>query len=148
MEYLSYNKKQLIDLAREAGLIDIEEAKVDLLKKYLEVKARLDYDKAYIETIQSEVVKEIEKYPEKTFDLHGRKISTMESGTNYDFINTGDIEFCLAEEDFLRTKKRFDDRKTFLKNLKGAITLLDESSGEVYRVTAPVKTSYTVPKIS
>jgi hypothetical protein len=148
MEFLGKTKKELVNLAKEAGLIDIEEAEVDLLKRYVEIKSRMDYDKAYIETIQSAVVSEIQKYPERSFKLHGREVSTMESSTQYDFLNTGDIEYCMAEQAFNEAKARLDERKKFLKTLKGSVSMVDDDSGEVYRVTKPVKTSHTVPKIS
>lgn len=108
----------------------------------LELKAQLKFIEKTLELIDKGVkeswMKEAAKYG-KSFEFKGWKIEEMEAGTRYDF-SSDPVHEALVKE--------LKEREAFLKVLKEPITVVDESTGEVVKVSPPTKKSTTTLKFS
>ncbi len=96
-----------------------------------------------IKQIRNNFVTEAEKYPERSFEFNGVKITKTEVGTKYNYLICGDPiyndRFKISKE----ADKQLKEREEFLKAMKEPIAFLDEATGEVVKVIPPLKTSTT-----
>lgn len=99
------------------------------------------------EEIEENVLKEAEKYPEKVIERYGARIVKEEVGTRYNYLKTGDVEYEQLHAEAQTANRRLKEREEFLKALKEPIQLLDERTGELYKVHPPFKTSKSGFKI-
>ena len=95
------------------------------------------------DAIKEMVLTEAEKHGAKSFDYNGCRVDIKELGTKYDYSRTEDAEWnqLFTEEKKYQEKKR--ERESFLKNIKGHLTIVDEETGEVSKIYPPIKTSTT-----
>lgn len=117
------------------GIIDAKEAAValDAMAKVLKVA---------IDDIDELVLAELDKYAKGERINVGRiELQRRESATRYDYASTGDVVY----ERLLQAKADIDrqlkDREALLKALTKPITWVDESTGEVYTVNPPTRSS-------
>mgnify|MGYP003342689673 CR=1 FL=1 len=126
---------QQLTQAVHNGDIDAKEAAValDAMAKVL---------KAAIDDIDELVLTELGKYHKGERINVGRiELQPRETATRYDYAGTGDVVYArllVAKADIDRQLK---DREALLKVLKEPTTLVDESTGEVYTVSPPARTS-------
>ena len=136
----SVNKvaEQLVTLADGGSALEVK----------LKLKAMSEAITKALEKIDTMARDEAEKFGTKNFEFLGTNIQLIESGVKYDFSNCGDIELeqMLAEQDSLA--ERIKARKDIVKNIKGKMILVNESTGESYEVIAPVKSSTSTIKIT
>ena len=94
-------------------------------------KACEDIDAA----IKADYIDAAIKYGVKSFEIYGVKIELSDNiGTRYDYSNCGDKIYDSA----CKIKK---EREGVLKALKNSISIVDADTGEVYKITPPVKYS-------
>jgi len=130
----------------------LESGEISPLKTHLQVKAmeeiitRLTDKKKYPNTAAyycAAVLQEAESNG-KAFELFNAKFSIKETGTAYNFSLCNDPELIALEKEFNSVKAALDARKEFLKSLSSkGLTVVDETSGEIYTVYPPSKSSTT-----
>lgn len=90
---------------------------------------------------------EAEKYG-KSFNYKGLKIELAENGTKYDYSKCNDPILPDLLQKLESAKKAVENRQTFLKGIKGHITVVDEETGDVVQVFPPIKSSTSGIKCS
>ena len=129
---------QLIELAETGNPLEVK----------LKLKAMQEAIAEACKKVDAMARDEAEKYGSKSFDYLGCNVSLIEAGTSYDYSNCGDIELeqMLAEQSALEA--RIKARKEIVKNIKGKMILVNESTGESYEVVPPIKSSISTIKIT
>lgn len=97
--------------------------------------------------IEGEIMTEVSKYSEKSFEAYGARIEPGEVGVSYGYEETGDREwfkFKTTEEGATARRK---EREIFLRALREPMTILDEETGEVYEIRPPLKKSKSGVKV-
>jgi hypothetical protein len=97
---------------------------------------------------KSELMNEVSKYPETSFEYLGNKITKAEHGTKWDFSNCGDVMLFDLEEKLDEIAKEIADRKAFLKAIKAPLEVFNSITGEVSFIVPPTKTSVSGINIS
>jgi len=115
----------------------------------IRVKWMEEYIKEAKEAIRPHVLDCIGKYTKgEDITRYGSRIEPMEAGTRYDYSGCGDVVWDALQ----LAKKGHDDlikqREKFLQSIKGQQTLVDDSTGEVYTVFPPKKTSTSTYKVT
>lgn len=80
--------------------------------------------------------------------IHGVSLKIIEAGTKYDFASCNHPEWAqiVAQETALAEKRK--EIETMLKTLKAGQTIVNEDTGEVIRITPPVKSSKTTVQVT
>ena len=124
----------------EAGLIDPLHMSI-----YLKTMEKI------VEGIQAKIkasaLSEAEKYG-KSFDFRGAKIELTELGTKYEFKNCNDVVWDSLNKQITELTEKRKEREAMLKTVKDSMTLVDEESGETWKVHPPIKTSTSGIKIT
>ena len=102
------------------------------------------------EAIKSELsklcLKELDKHPKGKYEAFGVTFETMEAGTKYDYSGCGDIKWELYKQQIEALTESLKQREVFLKALNEPFDIVDNDTGEVYRIHPPVKSSTTTIK--
>lgn len=117
------------------------------LKLLVLLRALEDTAETIREGIKQEINSEVDKYSEKTFEAFGARLEKADVGVSYDYHSTGDrdwFQFKATEEGAAARRK---EREVFLRALREPMTLLDESTGEIYEVRPPLKKSKSGIKV-
>jgi hypothetical protein len=89
------------------------------------------------------VIEELEKNGGK-LELYGMSLQKKEGGTKYDFSKTNDLTYSELSAKLENAKKSLKEREDFLKSLPtDGQEIVDEGSGEVYKIYRPIKSSTT-----
>lgn len=137
-----------VDMFSDQLIEDVQRGDLDPLKLRVWIKT--------IETIIDRVNKETlinqmtaaEKYPENSFEFSGATIQKAELGTTYDFGICNDPVHKSLTEISKHASKQLKEREEFLKSLKSPMTILDEGTGEVSKITPPLKKSTSALKVT
>lgn len=118
----------------------------------LELKAAFKAIEKVAEGIKEKLdklsVEEASKY-EKTFSLFGTEYELCENlGVKYDYSGCCHKEWELLDWEITNKTKRKKEVEEELKAMKQAKTVVDEDSGEVYKIYPPVKKSTTGVKVT
>ncbi len=100
-------------------------------------------DKRLFEGVQ----KECEKFGKEKVVCYGASFQICETGVKYDFEACGDPVYDDLSQQKVVLEEKIKERTTFLKGVKGKMTIVDDATGEVVTLSAPVKTSSTGFKI-
>lgn len=131
VESISLSKKDISNSAKNtyqsfiSGNINAEQ----LAKK---IKAFEEFLKELKSLSKEEIVSEIQKYGKE--GVGGVKVK--ETGIKYDYEACNDIVYN-------RLKEQLKNREAMLKTIKEPKSEIDESTGEVYIISPPIKTSTT-----
>jgi len=98
-------------------------------------------------TLIENALNEISQY-EKNTVIKGSEFSIVEAGVKYDYSNCNDLEYNMLNTQLECLKSTLKDRETFLKSIKEPLQIIDETSGEVYTIYPPKKTSSTTLKVT
>jgi hypothetical protein len=120
-------KKEILSGKYEPLLIEV------YLKAIEEIIKKLRTDK----DIKDASITEAYKYKEKTFDAFGAKFTIRETGTKYDYANSGDIKWEMLDAQINNLSAKKKERESFLKSLKEPVADVDEG----YIINPPFKTS-------
>lgn len=148
MEFLKFTKKECIEAGTAAGLNDIEEARTDMLKAYLNAKNQLEYVTAYVAAIKSAALEEYETYGEKEVEMYGKKISKVEAGVKLDYSNCNHPTLEKVEKQMTLLKAEADALKKFLKGFNRPEKIKIKGIKQLVRIVPPIKTSTTTIKVS
>lgn len=117
----------------------------------LTLKAQMKFIQKCFETIEEQTcidwIREASKYG-KSFEYKGWKIEEMEAGVKYDFTECGDPDWkdcCEMERAGYESRK---EREKFLRTLSAPITLVSEITGEVVKITPPIRKSTSTLKFT
>ena len=136
----SANQVELFSNQLEQSLLNGEIEPLELaiyLKAIEKVAERLKPE------LQRLSIQEAERYGKGEFQLMGAKVQVRELGTKYDYSNCGDIEFEMIESDLNAVAERKKNRESFLKSITEPLQLINEETGEAYKVYPPSKKSTT-----
>jgi hypothetical protein len=80
--------------------------------------------------------------------IHGVSLKIIEAGTKYDFAACNHPEWVqiVAQETALAERRK--EIETMLKTLKTGQTIVNEDTGEISRITPPVKSSKTTVQVT
>lgn len=117
----------------------------------IEISAKLDFVMKICENAKKDlkdaVISELNKARERK-DYFGYKIEVAEVGTKYDYSQCGDSKWYDLQDQLEKIKAKISDREAMLKAIKEPQMFVDEETGELFKVTPPVKTSTTTPKFT
>ncbi len=89
------------------------------------------------------VLDELDKNGGK-LELYGLSLQKKEAGVKYDFSSTNDQVYMTLSVEMEQLKNKMKERETFLKTLPAdGQSILDEETGEAYKIHRPIKTSTT-----
>jgi hypothetical protein len=97
--------------------------------------------------IEDNILTEVGKYSEKSFEAFGARVEKSEVGVVYDYASCGDrdwFQFKIAEETAGNRRK---EREIFLRALREPMDLFEESTGEIYEIRPPLKKSKSGVKV-
>lgn len=146
---LPSTKKEIqifVEKAKEEILAGNEDAlKIEVqLKAFEEIIKFLRNDKE----IKENALIEVEKYPNKSFDLYGATIQKTELGTKYNFSECNDLDLIKIDKKIELLKEEKKKKELFLKTLTKETSIVDNETGEVLNFFPPSKKSTTGIKIT
>ena len=146
LSQLPETKQQIETFANqlEQGLINGQIVASDLLRFQKAMEKVFDKIKP---TLIENALNEISNY-EKNAVIKGSEFSIVEAGVKYDYSDCNDIEHNILNTQLEALKSTLKDRETFLKSIKEPLQMIDETSGEVYTIYPPKKTSSTTLKVT
>lgn len=93
------------------------------------------------------VVDEVSKHGKEAI-LNGQTFKIQEFGTKYLYDQTGDTTWKRLKQEADSAIKALKEREDFLKTIKGHLTAVDESTGEIITIYEPTKVSTTGVAVS
>jgi len=100
-----------------------------------------------LKRIAEDSLREAVKYG-KSAIIHGAHVDVAEFGTKYSYENCEDVIWNQLNTDSISIAEKKKDRETFLKTLKEPITVVDEQTGETWKIIPPLKKSTTGIKVT
>lgn len=137
-----------IDAFSDQLIRSVKDGECNPIEVLIILKAFAKASERTLKEIQENFVTEAAKYPEKTFDFNGVKITKSEVGTKYNYSICGDLIYNDRLKISNEAEKQLKEREEFLKALREPITVVDEGSGEVIKIIPPSKTSTTSLTVS
>jgi len=117
----------------------------------LELHVKLNAMKKAIEDAQKNtrdyVMREVNKYPERSFEIFSAKIEKSEVGVKYDFSECNDPELIEATNEENKYAEKRKEREAFLKALKSSMNIVTED-GEAITIYPPKKSSTSFIKVT
>ena len=84
------------------------------------------------------VIREIEKNG-KFSSWNEATVTVKETGVKFDYTSCNDPVYCQLLSEKALIDQKIKEREAFLKNIPDGTTIVDEATGEVYRVIKPVR---------
>jgi len=137
-----------IDKFSDDLIQSVKEGEANPLEVLVFLKAFEKVSERVQKEIKENVLTEASKYPENSFELLGNKVEKAELGTKYNYSVCGDPVYMRRTQILAEAQEQVKERESFLKTIKQPITIIDDESGEIVTVQAPVKTSTTGIKIT
>lgn len=137
-----------IDVFSDSIIHAVKQGEANPLDVLIQIRALQKVSDRVLKEINDNLLTEAGKYSESSFDFMGAKVEKAELGTKYDYSVCGDPihERLVYRSDMASEKVK--EREMFLKALKEPITIVDDESGEVCRISPPIKKSTSGLKIS
>ena len=137
-----------IDTFSDGVIESVKNGEVKALSVVVQLKAMELASERIKKEIKDNLMREVDKYPEKDFVYMGNKIAKAEHGTKYDFTKCGDPEWESLDQQRSSIAKAIKEREEFLKTIKGMITVINPLTGELCELLPPTKTSVSGINIS
>lgn len=125
----------------------VNEGNVCPLTLSIKLKALEEVAKQIRSQIGSNALNEAEKHG-KSFDFQSAKVEIAQVGVKYDYTKCNDAEWTELELDIIALKEKQKQRETFLKSIKGQLTVINEDTGEVVTIFEPQRTGSESIKIT
>lgn len=146
--YFNPSKESITDAVKYIQ-DELDNGNVNPLDMAVKVKWIEDFVKQAKEAIRQEVLSSVSKYTKgEEIARYGATIEPMEAGTRYDYSGCGDVVWNALQMRAKEHDQLIKDREAFLKTIAGSQTLVDDSTGEVYTVCPPKKTSTSTYKVT
>lgn len=126
---------------------EIEDGLIDPLHMAIYLKTMEKIVEGIQSKIKESALSEAEKYG-KSFEFRGANIDVSELATRYDYANCQDIIWNDLNKRVAELTEKRKQREAMLKTIKDVMTLVDEATGETWRVNPPIKYSTTGIKIT
>lgn len=141
--------KESIQDAIEYLKTALDNGELNPLELAIRMKWMEDYMKEAKEAIRPHVLTSVSKYAKgEDIACYGSRIEPMEAGTRYDYSGCGDVVWAELQKAKESHERLIKEREKFLQSIKGQQTLVDDSTGEVYTVFPPKKTSTSTYKVT
>lgn len=103
--------------------------------------------------LKSEEVKQVvesakEKWGTAPAEFQGAKLTITESGVKYDYSGCGDTQWNELTKQKAKIEAKIKERETFLRGIKVSETIIDEETGVMDKVFAPVRTASSCVKVT
>ena len=126
---------------------EIKEGVMNPLLAHVYIKSMEKSLEAISAQIKEDVMNEACKY-EKSFDFHGARIEQAELGTKYDFTNCNDVVWNDLNKQIIELSEKRKEREAMLKTVKDSMTMVDEITGETWKIHPAIKTSISGIKVT
>lgn len=135
------SKAMIIDHAK--SLLElIEEGHIDALSVAMQAKYLTEVLEATKERIRELVCDELHKYGKgEECTKHGATFALKEAGVSYDYSGCGDTQWAEIDNQIKVLTDQRKEREKFLRSIKESMTIVDESTGEIITINAPIKRS-------
>ncbi len=141
--------KESVNDAVEYLRTELENGNVNPLDMAVKVKWIEEWLKQAKEAIRQDVLASIGQYTKgEDIARYGARIEAMEAGTRYDYSGCGDVVWDALQSKAKAHDQLIKEREAFLKTITGTQTLVDDSTGEIYTVHPPKKTSTSTFKVT
>lgn len=138
---LMANTSTQIDVFSDGVIQAVQGGEINPLTVLVQLRAMAKASERILKEIDANIMAEADKYSEKAFDFMGNTITKAEHGTKYDYSNCGDPIYNRLLRVATEASEQLKERETFLKAITKPFSFLDESTGEVFLISPPVKKS-------
>jgi hypothetical protein len=126
----------------------IEEGHIDPLSVAMQMKYLQDVMELAKEKLREYVINELSKYPKgEDITKHGATFQLKEAGVSYDYSGCGHSHYNELKQQIGILTDQCKEIEKFLRTVKESITVVDETTGEIITIYAPVKKSTTTYSI-
>ena len=122
----------------ESAILEVQDGTYNPLETIIRLEALKKTIEGVQKGIRDMATDEAEKYG-KQFDFGNAKCQVKMSGVKYDYSNCGDPIYQSMQNELNDLKNRMKARENWLKSIQGQETHLDEETGELITIYAPIK---------
>lgn len=146
---MALSKSKQDDFAQNL-ISTVVNGEVDPIAAFCQLKGLADAIGIFLKS--EEVKKAVESAKEKwgtaPAEFQGAKLTINESGVKYDYSGCGDTQWNELTKQKAEIDAKIKERETFLRGIKVSETIIDEETGVVDKVFAPVRTSSSCIKVT
>lgn len=141
------SRSMIIDHAKSLLQL-IEEGHIDALSVAMQMKYLQDVMELAKEKLREYVINELSKY-QKGQDItkHGATFQLKEAGVSYDYSGCGHAQYNELKQQIAILNEQCKEIEKFLRTIKDSMTVVDESTGEIITIHAPIRRSTTTYSI-
>lgn len=130
--------KEQINTFVQLVVNSVNEGEINPLELSVRLKAVEDMANDIRKQIQDMATSEAEKYG-KSFEYRNSRIDVKMVGVKYDYSKCEDAEWELLDSQIKSLKEKQKERETFLKGIKGQLTIVNEDTGDIKTIYEPIK---------
>lgn len=137
------------EIARFSRLLieDVQNGNLNPLELLVMLRALERVSETVLDSIGANLDSAKDKYSEKNFDILGAQVEKSEVGVKYRYETAKDIEWERRKSAVDAAMTLLKEREEFLRTLREPMTAVDEDSGEVFKISPPLKTSKSGLKV-
>ena len=140
-DIISQHADQLLEL--------IDNGHTDAISIAIQAKYLTEVLEATKERIRELVCDELHKYAKgEQCVKHGASFALKEAGVSYDYSGCGDLQWSDLDSQIKVLTEQRKEREKFLRGIKDSLTIVDESTGEIATLHAPIKRSTSTYSIT
>lgn len=123
---------------------------VDPIAAFCQLKGLYDSLGLFLksEEVKMAVESAKEKWGTAPAEFQGAKLTITESGVKYDYSVCGDSRWNELTKKKAEIDAEIKEREIFLRGIKGSETIIDEETGVVEKISAPVRTASSCVKVT
>jgi hypothetical protein len=142
------SKAIIIDHAKSLLQL-IEEGHIDALSVAMQMKYLQDVMEIVKEKLREYVLNELNKYPKgEDITKHGASFQIKEAGVSYDYSNCNHAHYNELKQQIAILNDQCKEIEKFLRTVKDSMTVVDESTGEIITIHAPVRKSTSTYQVT
>jgi hypothetical protein len=142
------SRSMIIDHAKSLLQL-IEEGHIDALSVAMQMKYLQDVMELAKEKLREYVLSELNKYPKgEDITKHGATFQLKEAGVSYDYSGCGHSHYNELKQQIAILNEQCKEIEKFLRTVKDSMTVVDESTGEIITIYAPVKKSTSTYQVT
>jgi hypothetical protein len=101
------------------------------------------------EKLREYVLNELSKYPKgEDITKHGATFQLKEAGVSYDYSGCGHAQYNELKQQIAILTEQCKEIEKFLRTVKDSMTVVDESTGEIITIHAPVRKSTSTYQVT
>jgi hypothetical protein len=142
------SRSMIIDHAKSLLQL-IEEGHIDALSVAMQMKYLQDVMELAKEKLREYVLNELNKYPKgEDITKHGATFQLKEAGVSYDYSGCGHAHYNELKQQIGILTEQCKEIEKFLRTVKDSMTIVDESTGEIITIHAPVRKSTSTYQVT